>query len=163
LALAQRQDDKYLVSYFLSHLGIVSLWMGRLDQGIHWAVAALNMRREMDLLLWTTADLATLATAHLATGDLNQALDYARQTLAVLDEAGGEGPELPQRDYFACYQVMMAAGEEGIARVALGCAYDLVMARADKIGDPALRQSFLEQVTINQEIVQEYENVLRDA
>jgi tetratricopeptide (TPR) repeat protein len=155
LALAQVQADKYAVSYFLSHLGRVSLQAGRLDQAIDRANETLTIRREIDLLLWTTADLTTLAVAHLASGDMDIALDYARQALAILDECGGEGPEFPQQDYFICYQVLAAAGQEEAAHVALQSAYDLVMARADKIRDPALRQSFLKRVPINREIVQE--------
>jgi hypothetical protein len=41
-------------------------------------------------------------------------------------------------------------------------AYVLVTTRADKITGPALRQSSLERVPINREIVQEYENVMRE-
>jgi hypothetical protein len=107
-------------------------------------------------------DLATLAAAHLAAGDIAQALDDAEQALAILEECGGEGPEFPQRDYFICYQVFSAAGQEKAVRGALQSAYSLVATRADKITDPALRQSFLERVPINREIVQEYKNVIRD-
>ncbi len=156
LALAQEQDDKYLLSTFFSHLGTVSLMAGKLDQAVDWANAALAMRRETDLVLWTTSDLTTLAAAHLASGDTDAALDYARQALAILDECGGEGPEFPQRDYFVCYQVFAAVGQATAARTALQSAYDLVMARADKIAEPALRQSFLERVQFNREIVREY-------
>jgi predicted ATPase/class 3 adenylate cyclase len=158
LALAQAQDDKRLVAYFLSHLGVVHLRAGRLDQAIDRADAALAMRREINLVLWTTADLTTLAAAHLAAGDVAQALNYAQQALAILEECGGEGPEFPQRDYYICHQVLSAAGQEDAARAALQSAYDQVLARADRITAPALRQSFLEQVPINREIIQEYEN-----
>ena len=80
--------------------------------------------------------------------------------LPGLPREAGEGPEFPQRDYFLCYQVLAAAGQAERARAALQSAYDLFMMRADKITDPVLRQSFLERVPINREIVQEYENVM---
>jgi tetratricopeptide (TPR) repeat protein len=162
LALAQTQDDRYMVSYFLSHLGVVDLRAGRLDQAIARAQAALSMRREIDLQLWTTADLTTLGAAHLAAGDLAQALDCAQQALAILNECGGEGPEIPQQDYFICYQILMAVEEEEAAHAALQSAHDLVVARADKIIDPTLRQSFLGQVTVNREIMQEYKDVVHE-
>ena len=46
--------------------------------------------------------------------------------------------------------------QKEMARAALQSAYNLVMARAEKITDPALRQSFLERVPVNREILQEY-------
>jgi hypothetical protein len=121
------------------------------------ANAALTLRRELNLLLVTTDDLATLTAAYLADGNTPRALDYARQTLALLDGCGGEGPEFPQRDYFICYQALAAAGQEENAYDALQSAHNLIMARAEKIIDPTLRQSFLEQVAVNREIVEAYE------
>ena len=35
-------------------------------------------------------------------------------------------------------------------------AYNLVMTRAEKITDPYLRQSFLERVVINREVIEAY-------
>jgi adenylate cyclase len=163
LALAQKQGDRPAVAHFLSHLGIVSLMTSRRDQALEQAGVALAMRQELALRLWTTPDLATLAAAHLAAGNAARAASYAHQAIAVLDECGGQGPEYPYRDYFVCYQVLSAAGQEEAASSALRAAYNLVMAHAEKIADPALRQSFLERVQINREIVREYGSVKREA
>ena len=161
LALFQRENNEYAMSFFLSYLSTVSVQAGRLEQATELAQRALALRRELDLTLLTTADLTTLAAVHLATGDAAQAMDYAQQALTILDGCGGEGPESPHRDYFVCYQVLAAVGQEGTAWAALQSAYDLVTTRADKITDLAMRQSFLQRVPINREIVQEYENVIR--
>jgi tetratricopeptide (TPR) repeat protein len=154
LRLAQPQDDAYLVTGFFRYLSSVSLRMQHIPIAIEQARTALQMQRELDLHLDTTYDLTTLAVAHQAAGDMAQALDYARQALHILDECGGEGPEFPQRDYFLCAQVLAAAGEDAAAQEALHAAASLVLARAEKILDPALRQSFLERVPINQQIMQ---------
>jgi adenylate cyclase len=154
LALAQALEDRYVVSYFLSRLGFTSLQLGRPDEAIELAGAALALRLELELRLWTTADLATLAGGHLALGHVDQALNYVQQTLNILADCGGEGPEFPQHDYFVCYQVLSAAGEEMAAHTALHSAYQLVMKQAGKIADPVIRQSFLERVQVNREIVQ---------
>ena len=74
---------------------------------------------------------------------------------AILDECGGEGPEFPQQDYFFCYQVLQAVGQPAAAHEALGSAHELVTRQAEKIANPALRQSFLERVPINRHIIQE--------
>lgn len=157
LALAQQQEDKYLTSAFLSYLGVINLRAGRPEQAVEKASAALGIRQQAGLRLYTSGDLATLAAAYLALEDANRALDCARQALAILEECKGEGPEFPQQDYFLCYQVLQARGQAQAARDALRSAYSLVMASAEKIADPALRQSFLAKVPINREIVQEWE------
>ena len=157
LALAQTLEDRYLESFCLSHLGVVNLRSESPDLAAAKAGEALAMRQEIGLSLWTTADLATLALAHWASGDTQTAVEHAHRALAILDECGGEGPELPQRDYFACYQVLSAAGHTEVARRALESAHALVSAKADKITDPVLRQSFLERVQVNRQIVAEFE------
>jgi hypothetical protein len=43
------------------------------------------------------------------------------------------------------------------ARAALSSAYHLVKTRAEQIGDPAARHSFLDNVAVNRRIVQEIE------
>ncbi len=155
LALAEAQADRRLMPYFMSNLGIIHLRVGAIDRAIERAGEALSIRRETGLVLETTADLATLAAAYLARGDEERALARTREALAILDECGGEGPECPQRDYYVCFEVLAKAGDQGAALRALESAYGLVVTRADKIIDPALRRSFLERVPINRMIVQE--------
>jgi predicted ATPase/class 3 adenylate cyclase len=156
LTWANKQGDRRSASYALSYLAEVSLLARRLDQAFERASAALALRRELGLRELATADLATLAAACQAAGKMAQAMDYAHQALAVLDECGGQGPEYPHQDYFVCYRVLSAAGQEEAASFALQAAYNQVMASAAKIADPALRQSFLERVRVNREIVQEH-------
>jgi predicted ATPase/class 3 adenylate cyclase len=153
LALARAQDDLALVSYFYSYLGTVSGLAGRYAQAIERATLALDLRRKLNLDTLTTGDLATLAAAERSLKNLAGAQAYAWQARRILDECGGEGPEFPHRDYFVCYQVFLAAGETEAARTALDSAHRLVRARAEKIVDPALRESFLQRVRINHDIV----------
>jgi class 3 adenylate cyclase/tetratricopeptide (TPR) repeat protein len=156
MALAHEQDDKRLVSLFLNYLSVVSLRVGRLEQAVERAKASLALRRELGMRSYIADNLATLAAIYLTADDMAQALGHAEQALTILEECGGEGPEFPQRDCFICYQVLATAGQTGQACAALQSAYNLVMARVDKITDLALRQSFLEKVEVNREIVEEY-------
>jgi adenylate cyclase len=160
LHLAQTHADRNLTATFLSYLSSIDLRMGRFDRAMQHGHAALDMRRQLDMWLRTTADLTTLAAASLGAGDLNSALSYARDALAILDESAGEGPECPQQDYFMCFQVFTALGQSEVAQSALLSAYGLVMARTQKIIDPLLRQSFLERVLINRQIMEEARRVL---
>jgi adenylate cyclase len=156
LAMMQAIDNKHQSVYFLSYLSTVSLQAGHLEQAIEQAQDALVLWHTLGLRLRMTDDLATLAAAHLAADNVAEALTYAEQFLALLEECGGEGPEFPQRDYYIGYRVLTSAGSEERADVALRSAHNLVITRAGKITDPDLRQSFLEQVSVNREIVTEY-------
>jgi tetratricopeptide (TPR) repeat protein len=153
--LAHTQHDQWLMAIMLHYLSLSSMHTGDYHQAISYIDAALKLRRELDLRPNEADDLVVLAVAHLYLNVSDAAIQYARQSLAILDECQGEGPEFPQRDYFLCAQVFAAAGETETARRALDAAYRLVLARADKITDPDLRRSFLERVTINRQIVAE--------
>jgi len=155
IAIAEKHNDKHILSYLLSYRSSVSLQRGKLSEAIEQANATLTLHRAGNNLLMTADDLSTLAEIYLTTGDTDRALDYAQQALTILNGCNGKGPEFPHRDYFICYQVLAAAGQTG-ADAALQNAYELVMARAEKITDPALQRSFLERVAINREIVAVY-------
>lgn len=159
LALAQAQKDKGTSSYCFSHLGMVYLAAGRAAEAADCARRALTLRREIGILAWTTADLATLAAAHVALGHEDRAQDHADETHLMLTQGQADEPELPQRDYFTCYQVYAALGQIERARSSLESAYSIVMNRAANILDPTLRQSFLECVPMNRVIVQEAQRV----
>lgn len=155
LSLAQQQGDRDLCAMCLSHLALTSLRAGRFVQAMEQASAALTMRNEVGLRLLTTIDWATLAEAHLALGHAEEAAACARQALSILQECGGVGPEFPYSDYFRCYHVLLATGYEEKALLALRCACELLMDRADKITDRVRRRSFLERPE-HREIVREY-------
>ena len=141
------------MSNLLGYSSLVSLRAGNFPESIARATATLNLHRETDSQLLTVDDFSILAVTYLEMGDISSALDYVGQALSILDECEGAGPEFPHRDYFIGYQVLSSVGQTEAAQAALQSAYNLVMERANKIIDPTLRQSFLENVKINQEIL----------
>ena len=157
LILARAQNDQYLASSFLNYLSSVNLQIGQPEQAITQAKASLVLRRELKMHYATPDNLTILARSYLALGDLAEAVERATQAEQILVECAGEGPEFPQQDYYFIYQVLTAAGQFKRAERALESAHRLVMARADKIIDPYLRQSFLERVTLNRTIIDAYQ------
>jgi tetratricopeptide (TPR) repeat protein len=153
LAIVRQQEALDQIGVFHSYLGIAYWKQQRAKEALRHALEALTIRRELDLRPFEADDLSVIAAIHLAQNAKDDAVHFAQQALAILDECEGEGPEFPQRDYFLCYQVFAAVDNTTTARHALESAYRLVMARADKITDPELRRSFLERVTINRQIV----------
>lgn len=154
LTLVEKQADKYQMAYLLSHLALVHLQAGQFALAGERAEAALALRRELELKVWTTADLAILASAHQALGEAESALGYAHEALALLDECQGEGPEFPHQDYFLCAQVLAAQNQSEAAHSALRSAQATLLKRAEHISDPDLRRAFLERVPMNRAITQ---------
>jgi tetratricopeptide (TPR) repeat protein len=159
LALAQIHNDKATQSYCLSHLGMVHLAAGRAAEAINAAYSALLLRRAIGFHAWTSTDLATLAAAHMALTHKEQARAYADESVQLLQEQRTHELELPQRDYFTCYQVYTALGQTERACSSLAVAHALVLSRAANISDPLLKRSFLEGVAINQAIMREAHQV----
>jgi predicted ATPase/class 3 adenylate cyclase len=155
LALAQAQHDDWLAANILHYRSTARMHMMDFQGAISYASTALQLRHKLDVRPNEADDLAILALAHLRSGAIDSALNYAQQALAVLDECEGEGPEFPQRNYFLCSQVFAAVGDAATAQRALQAAYRLIITRAEKITDPELRRSFLERVAINRQIVAE--------
>jgi tetratricopeptide (TPR) repeat protein len=157
LALVREQGDMYMVADFLGFLATVSLHTAGYHQAITQATEAIRIQQDLDMVINTTVNLATLAQAHLQLGDTQAAQAAACQALDLLNTYGGEGTETPQHDYFACSQVLTAIGQSEAAQEALTKAYTLVMDRANNIADQQLQQSFLQQETTNYRIVQAYQ------
>jgi tetratricopeptide (TPR) repeat protein len=159
LAIAQEKGDQGLSAMCWSYLGLAQLQAGRSDGAIQNALQALHIRRDLELHKMTSIDYATLARAHLIGNNLTQARENTQHALRILEEYGQEGPEFPQRDYYMCYQVLTALGDEPyLALDALKKAFLSVSNKAEKITDPNVRQAFLEKVWINRQIVEDYDS-----
>ncbi len=65
---------------------------------------------------------------------------------------GVAGLEYPSEIYLTCIRVLEACGERKRALALLSEAHALLMQRADKISDEALRRSFLENVPAHREL-----------
>jgi tetratricopeptide (TPR) repeat protein len=153
LRFAQAQGDAHLEAICLNDLALLNLRRQHFVQVIEQAQASLVIFRALNLELSTTSDLATLAVAQLALGNRTEALSLARETLQILDMCNGEGPDFPQRDYWMCYEVLQSLGESVLARHALESAHRLLAERTQRISDPNMRVSFLDNISIHRRIV----------
>jgi tetratricopeptide (TPR) repeat protein/tRNA A-37 threonylcarbamoyl transferase component Bud32 len=91
--------------------------------------------------------LAALAAARLAEGRIDDALPPAREALALAQEGQRELFDAFVRLTFA--EVAAAAGDDAAARAALHAARARILAIADRIEDPTLRERFLVRVEDN--------------
>jgi tetratricopeptide (TPR) repeat protein len=92
--------------------------------------------------------LSVQADALLAAGQIERALAAAREAMDILEGLTGieEGESLIR---LAFAEALAAHGDLPAARAAIREARERLLRRAAKVGDPALRQSFLERVPEN--------------
>ena len=152
LAMAQAQGNADLEAICEGDLAQTHLRTGEIALALAEAERSLALYTALEQPLSTTGVLATLAVAALALHQHHEALVTAKRALAILDACDGEGPDFPHRDYWICGQVLDALGETESAQTARRRAHELLMARAERISDPAMRRSYLEQIAIHREI-----------
>jgi hypothetical protein len=99
---------------------------------------------------------ALLARALLAKGDLGGALEASRESRALVDQLGSieDGDALAR---LAHAEVLEAAGYFDAARATIEEAHARLLDRAERIGDPLLRRSFLENVPENAATIERFE------
>jgi tetratricopeptide (TPR) repeat protein len=126
-------------------LGDALLGFERFEEGKEAYEQALAILRELKELSPTMTVLAGLARACLAQGDIVEASRWVEEILNGIDTISIEGWDEPISIYLTCYRVLKAAGDSR-AEVILERSYRLMNEWAQKISDPALKDSFLKRV-----------------
>ncbi len=160
LGIEQEIKNQRNIGYVLTHLGYSLFETGDLARATQVLTTALHIRREVGDLGAAVDTLAGLAAVALVEGRLPEALHYADEILDWLAENDSDAVELPIQVYLICSQVLQAAatavagGQDLAQRAAqtLNTGYDLLQARAVKIGDASLRRQFVQNVPYNREL-----------
>jgi tetratricopeptide (TPR) repeat protein len=97
---------------------------------------------------------AGLARTAFAQGDAAGALAHVEAILHFLETHALAGPDEPFRIWLTCYRVLEANNDPRAVAV-LRTAHQRVLECANAITDPALRRSFLENVTENRALLEE--------
>jgi tetratricopeptide (TPR) repeat protein len=99
---------------------------------------------------------AGLVRCLLALGRIEEAAQQAETLWGHLSDGGPGGMEFPVRAYQACADLFAAVGDFERSRSAIEAGYRELMDRAERIGDPAWRRSFLEKVPEHQSITERW-------
>jgi tetratricopeptide (TPR) repeat protein len=144
IAAFQAQGDRRLESGARVYLSNILAELGEIDR----AEAELRIALEMAQRPMRPQILACLGQVLLARIRPAEALLAAREALDVLEGLGGveEGESLVRLTFA---EALTATGDHDGARTAVRRARERLLARAEKISDPAVRQSFLERVPEN--------------
>ncbi|GAB4577639.1 MAG: adenylate/guanylate cyclase domain-containing protein [Anaerolineales bacterium] len=153
LFIAREIRDRDGEALNLFHIGNVLRDTGNLEQAESHFHQALTLHREVGRPQYELEVLAALADIALLQQKIPLALTYVQAILPTLKQTPTlDGSEEPFRVYLACYHVLIAAGDPE-ASALLHQAYNLLMARSQRILDSEMRRKFLENNPWQMEIL----------
>jgi tetratricopeptide (TPR) repeat protein len=155
LLIARDLGDRSLEAYALTHLGHALAGLGRLTDAADAYWQALRLHQKLDEHNLAMEALAGLARVAQAQGDLAQAQSLVEEILRHLEANTLDGAREPLRVYLTCYRVLCAIPDPR-AQVILDTAFSLLQEQAAKITDEDMRSSFMENVPVHREILNEF-------
>lgn len=155
LEVSQSLGNRGLQALALTVSGHAYLSAVRLSQAESAYRGSMAIRRELGQDHLVIESLAGLARVYLAQNNISRAMSQVENLYQFLIENPPYGTLEPMRIYLTCYQVLRDA-EDQRARKVLELAYQELQVRAAKIEDLDFRESYLENVKVNLEIIREY-------
>jgi len=153
LRIAREIGNRSHEGYALNNLGHALAGLDLLEEAAEAYRQAAALRHELGEHFLAMESTAGLARTRLATGDVAGAMEQVEAILSYLEANTLDGTDEPLRVYQACYEVLVAADDPRAGPV-LKTAHRLLLERANRIRDPQLRRSFLEDVGAHRAIVQ---------
>jgi len=168
LSIIGERDHIYRCEVLIC-LGLVLTVYGEFEQAEVAYQQAVTFATKKDKPRQAIEAQAGLARVYMALGETERALAQVKEVLAYMEAntppKGSsfclDGTEEPNRILLTCYQVLKA-NHDPRANAILTDAYNLLQKRAANISDEHLRHCFLNNVTVNREIVEEYEAMSLD-
>lgn len=150
LELRRQSGDRRGASYSLHGLGLVALQRGQYPQAEKHLQQAHQARRDLGLKAEVIADLSYLGQVYLRQDRLEEALQSSEQAIALLAQ-NPHGEEV-QGIYLNHYRVLEKLGDPAAGEF-LEKARGVMNTQAERISSPEMRQTFLERVRVNREIL----------
>ncbi len=156
LNIAQKIANRMQQGYVWTNLGHAQTGLS------HWAEAAeayyhaAQLRRELGEHHLAMEPIAGLARVHLAQGQISKARACVEEILCYLENSTLDGTEEPLKVYATCYHILRDM-QDPRSQTILETAHRLLEERAARISNQDLRNSFLENVPENREIVAAWE------
>lgn len=151
--IADQLGDKDLAAQCWSDLALCELLLHAPTQAITCAQHASALFTELGIQQALITELCTLAQAYLQLGDRIRTNQKILEAYTLLEEFGSDGLDYPQREYFTCYRIFEQLGDPEIAVAALNKAHQILQSKAADISEPTMRQSFLQNVDFNRQII----------
>jgi class 3 adenylate cyclase/tetratricopeptide (TPR) repeat protein len=141
----------------LSYQALVHEASGQMEEAAACFQQAMEKHKSIGVEAYAVDAQAGLARVSLAAGRLGQAEHHAGLVWDFLKARHAAGMEFPIWAYLTCASVFQALGAIDHGRTAFESGYQELMDRAEKIGDPAWRRSFLENVPEHRQLIRLWE------
>jgi tetratricopeptide (TPR) repeat protein len=158
LEINQELDDPSSEASVLTILGHALVESGMLTEAVRAYQKAWTVRGDLGQHHMAMEALAGLARVYLRQDKLSKAQAKAEEILDHLETQSVNGTMEPLRIYLTCYKVLKANGDLRADKV-LNSAHSLLLERANRIEDDDLRLSYLENVAVHREILEEIEKL----
>ncbi len=159
--LARAIGDRRVEGYGWVFLGLVLEELGEWEASRTAYTASLKLRRDAGLHALAIDALSGLARVETAQCNHDQAVKYADEVLAWIDEHGPNGIGDACLAYKGAYRALLAAGETERGQAALGAAYRLLLSYADSISDPKRRDAYLHDIEPGRAIWNDYQRMVK--
>ncbi|MCA9995644.1 MAG: tetratricopeptide repeat protein [Anaerolineales bacterium] len=156
LQIAEDIGNTLVQAYALQDIGFILTQHNSLQKAVPFLQSALEQYKKLEQANRLLETRATLAEIALRQQDLAKAEKEIAPVLEhILAEKSLEGVGRLFRIYLVCYEVTRAIDNDRAQQI-LSKAYHLLHERASQISDKKQRQSFLENVPTNRQIIQAY-------
>ncbi len=153
--------DRFGQAAGLAYLGMTQEKAGQIAPAQDCYAQAEQIFRQVDMLGGAHDALCGQARCTLEQGDLERAYQQACQVWGYLEKDGAQTMEFPILAYLTCAEIFQACTDQAQLCAALKAGYQDLMQRAERISNPAWRQSYLENVPEHHTIRLRWEEMTR--
>jgi class 3 adenylate cyclase/tetratricopeptide (TPR) repeat protein len=154
LAILKELDDSWALADALTLYGWNLYDQGQPREAKKFFEEALKIQRDTQQGVKMMESVAHLGRAALTTNDATLAETCARRALDFITSHGTQGIEHPAMVYLICYHILQRGQKSSLAKDILAQGYSYIKSQAAQIDDPALQQSFLNNIVEHQQIQQ---------
>jgi adenylate cyclase len=155
LEIAQELGNCETEAYTMTCLGHALAGLGYLADASSAYQRGLDLRRKLGQPVMTVEPLAGLARVRLSQQESVEAMKLVEEILSIIESHSLVGVDEPILVYLTCNRVLMV-NQDLRAKCMLNTAYKMLQERSAKIEKEELRRSYLENVAVHRELVQEY-------
>jgi predicted ATPase len=138
------------------YLGLVLELTGECDEALSLFERARTLFTGFDMPGYEVDAASGMARCYLARENNEAAFRLANQVWEYLEISGTRGIEFPALAYLTSFRVFESQDKSNLSKEVLIGGYNDLMRSAERIGDPAWRQSFLENIPEHQAIIERY-------
>lgn len=153
LAIDREIGDRLGQGYSLTALGKIQEGLGAYQKATSSHQKAITIRKDLGQDAYIIDNISELAHISLQKKELQDAVLFVEEALTWIDRHGIEGMEYPLRMLVNCAEVLSTVGNKGKAEELMTVAKSLLQDQARRISDESLRQSYLNDVPLHQQIL----------